>query len=327
MTESRRARSRARIPEMVPVDRVRAAVAGEQVDRVPFCVWHHFQPRADPRRFVRQTLDFFVGHDLDICKVMPDIPYPFPDDSIRKPEDWYLLGDTDPYDSTFGRQLEAIALLADQISGDTPILVTLFSPLTYAMRFAGREALRTHIEQHPVELHAGLTAIARNLARFSQAAIDGGADGIFLAVQGAGDRQLSAPEYGEFARPYELQVMRAALDGWLTTLHVHAASDLDITPFLSYGAPVLSWSDRLTGISLRQVREQAPDLCLMGGLSERGPLLDGSPDDLLAEMRDALHQVGGRRFILANGCSIPDETPNDRVRLARRLVDQLPAPK
>lgn len=326
MTESRRARNRARVPEMIPLERVRAAVAGDPVDRVPFCAWHHFRPRADPRALARQTLEFFAGFELDVCKVMPDIPYPFPDDSIRHPEDWYLVSEADPHDGNLGRQIEAVGLLADQLGGDTPILLTVFSPLTYAMKFAGRDRFREHVEQHSVQLHAALATIAANLSRFCQAALDAGADGIFLAVQGAGDKLLTPAEYGELARPYELQVLRAALDGWLTTLHVHASSGLDITPFLAYGAPVLSWSDRLTGISLREVREKAPNVCLMGGLSERGPLVDGTPEQLLAEMRDAVQQVGGRRLILANGCSIPDDTPSDRVRLARRLIDQLPAP-
>ena len=119
-------------------------------------------------------------------------------------------------------------------------------------------------------------------------------------------------------------MLRASQGGWLTTLHVHAASGLDIDPFLAYPAPVLSWSDRLTGISLRDVRRKAPEKCLMGGLSERGPITNGTASQILTEMKDALAQTdGGRRFILANGCSVPDDTPEDKLRLAREQVDKL----
>jgi uroporphyrinogen decarboxylase len=310
---------------MTKLERVRAAVTGEPVDRVPFCFWHHFKPRANPHALARHTLEFFGGFDLDIYKIMPDIPYPWPDDSIHRPEDWYLLPRTDPLDGNFGRQLRTIALLRDELFDSAPILVTVFSPYTYAARFAGRDSIGRHIKENPVDLHAGLGVIARNLALFCEAAIDAGADGVFLAVQGAGDDQLSAIEYAEFARPYELEVLRACLGGWLTTLHVHASSGLDIDPFMAYGAPVLSWSDRLTGISLREVRQKAPALCLMGGLSERGPITNGTPEQMLAEMTDALNQLdGGQRLILANGCSVPDDTDVEKLHSARAQVDRLP---
>jgi uroporphyrinogen decarboxylase len=319
-------RARARLPELTRMERVQAAVAGAPVDRVPFCFWHHFKPRASPRALAAATLEFFGGFDLDIYKIMPDIPYPFPDNSIRRAEDWYLLPRTEPFDGNFGRMLETVDILRAALADEAPILVTVFSPITYAMRFAGRENIRQHMAESPIDLHAGLGVIARNLTRFCEAAIETGADGVFLAVQGAGDNLLTAAEYGEFARPYELEVMRGCLSGWLTTLHVHAASGLDITPFLAYGAPVLSWSDRLTGISLRDVRARAPQLCLMGGISERGPITNGTGAEMLAEMRDAVQQVDGKRFILANGCSVPDDNPVDKLRTAREQVDRLPSP-
>jgi uroporphyrinogen decarboxylase len=313
---------------MSKMERVRAAVRGEPVDRVPFCFWHHFKPRANPRNLARATIEFFEQFDLDIFKVMPDIPYPFGDGSINRAEDWFLLPRTDPYDGNFGRMLETVSLVQDHLLDDAPVILTVFSPYTYAARFAGRDRVKHHIAENPVEMHAGLAVIAENLSRFCEAAIDGGADGVFLAVQGAGDNQLSAVEYAEFARPYELQVLRACQGGWLTTLHVHAASGLNIDPFLQYPAPVLSWSDRLTGVPLKEVRAKAPDQCLMGGISERGPITNGTGEQMLAEMKDALAQVnGGRRFILANGCSVPDDNPVEKLRAARAQVERLPTPR
>ncbi|HEY3082119.1 MAG TPA: uroporphyrinogen decarboxylase family protein [Chloroflexota bacterium] len=323
-TATRRRAPRARLPELTKMERVRAAVRGHEVDRVPFCFWHHFKPRANPHALAQATIEFFGGFDLDIFKIMPDIPYPFPDNSIHRGEDWYLLPETGPWEGNFGRQLQTVQLLRELLGDEAPILLTVFSPITYAMRFGGRDRIREHMTEHPVDLHAGLGVISRNLATSCEAAIDVGADGIFLAVQGAGDSLLTPAEYAEFARPYELHVLRASLGGWLTTLHVHAASGLDIEPFLAYPAPVLSWSDRLTGISLRDVRRKAPEKCLMGGLSERGPITNGTASQILAEMKDALAQTdGGRRFILANGCSVPDDTPEDKLRLAREQVDKL----
>src|SRR5262245_56991447 len=67
------------VPRITRADRVRAALAGEVLDRVPVCFWHHFKPEGSGRRQAELTLEFFDDKfDLDICKVMPDLPYPFP---------------------------------------------------------------------------------------------------------------------------------------------------------------------------------------------------------------------------------------------------------
>jgi len=310
--------------EMTKMERVRAAVAGKPVDRVPFVFWHHFRPHGNPHKLAQATVDFFGDFDLDIYKIMPDIPYPFRVNSIRSADDWLLVSKVDPYEDNLGRMVETVELVKAEVGDDVPVLVTVFSPFTYAMRFAGgADAIRQHIRENPVEVHAALGVLSRNIAGFCEAAINVGADGVFFAVQGAGDSILTPTEYGEFARPYDLHCLRAAAGGWLTTLHVHASSGLDITPFLAYPAPVLSWSDRLTGISLREVRAKAPAKCLMGGISERGPITNGTKEAIAAEMRDALNQVGKERFILANGCSVPDDNPESLLRAAREALDDI----
>jgi uroporphyrinogen decarboxylase len=58
----------------------------------------------------------------------------------------------------------------------------------------------------------------------------------------------------------------------------------------------------------------------MGGLDERGAVVRGDVAALEAEMRDAVRQTGGRRLILAGGCSVPDDIPADHLRSAARLI-------
>ena len=122
-------------------------------------------------------------------------------------------------------------------------------------------------------------------------------------------------------------VLEQAQSGWLNTVHVHAdptqtGDTLSLEWFVDYPVDVLSWSDRLTGPSLSEAM-RLTDKCLMGGLHERGPLTQGGEREIEQEMRDAVEQTHGRRLILANGCSVPDETPEEWLHLARRLVDQM----
>ena len=67
------------LDEMTRTERVMAAVRGEPVDRIPVCFWHHFHPSGSGTRLAEATLKFFdETFNLDILKIMPDIPYPFP---------------------------------------------------------------------------------------------------------------------------------------------------------------------------------------------------------------------------------------------------------
>ncbi|HXZ04051.1 MAG TPA: hypothetical protein VEH81_04415, partial [Ktedonobacteraceae bacterium] len=68
---------------MSPTQRVQAALVGEGVDRVPFCFWHHFKPDGSGQRMAELTMAFFrKKFDLDIVKIMPDLPYPAPEQAI-----------------------------------------------------------------------------------------------------------------------------------------------------------------------------------------------------------------------------------------------------
>jgi uroporphyrinogen decarboxylase len=304
--------------EMTKMERVRAALRGEPVDRIPFCFWHHFQPHGSPRRLADATLDFFTRFDLDIYKIMPDIHYPFPRNGITSADDWQLLEAVEPLEGNHGKLVRTVELVKSEVGDDAPVVLTVFSPLTRAIQFAGgAEGLRKHVEQNPVALHGGLGVLSRNLAYLCETAIEAGADGIFFAIQGIGDGILTPEQYAEFGRPYDLHCLRACGDGWLNILHAHASRDLLVDRFVDYPAEVLNYSDRLTGFSLKQMRERAPQFALMGGISEQGPITKGTREEMAAEMRDAMAQTGGQRFILANGCSVPNENPEDLLQVAR----------
>lgn len=309
---------------MTKRERVRAALAGQDVDRLPVAFWHHFRPHGSPRKLADATLDFFGRFDLDLFKIMPDIPYPFPRDAIRGADDWLLVSPLEMTEGNPGRMVRAAELVREALPNDEPLIVTMFSPLCYAMNFVGRDHIRQHLEEHPTRVHEALGIIAENLASYSSLLIASGADGVFFASQGAGDNLLTREQYQEFGVPYDLEVLRGAEDGWLNVLHIHGFENLMVDLFYQYPAQVFSWSDRLSGRSLREVRAHAPEVCLMGGLSEKGPITTANRAELAQEMRDAIAQTGGgRRLILANGCSVPDDIDERGLTVTRELANEM----
>jgi uroporphyrinogen decarboxylase len=307
-------------------ERVRAALAGNPVDRVPLCFWHHFQPAGSGARMAQLTWEFF--HDkfeLDILKIMPDLSYPEPESNITAAELSKLpaLGLDTP---NFQEQLTCIRQLRTQAGADYPIILTIFSPLTYALQWIGKEKVVAAARQNPQAFEQGLAIIAENLRGLSAAAIDAGASGIFFSCMGATNQHFTPGEYAHFGRPYDLQALAGASQGWLNIIHVHAdpeqeGDEIYFENFADYPVQVISWSDRLTGPSLSEAISLT-DKCLMGGLAERGPLTHGSEVELENEIIGAVAQTRGLHLILANGCSIPDDTPENWLSAARRLVDQ-----
>ena len=310
-------------------ERVHAAIKGQPVDRVPLVFWHHFKPEGSGQRLAEMTLDFFIGKfQLDIVKIMPDLPYPAPAQPITQTSQWRDLPrlSVDNTES-FQQQLVCIRAIRARLGNDYPLILTLFSPLTTMMRFVGKPTAQQQLRADPESFEAGMKTVAANLSDLMKAAIDAGASGIFFSSMGATNADLTREEYARYGRPYDLQALEGAQGGWLNIVHVHADPDqsgdqIYFDAFTDYPVSVISWSDKLTGPSLSEAFKMT-DKGLMAGLAERGPLTHGDETALASEMRTAVSEVNGQRLILANGCSVPDDTPERWLHEARRIVDTL----
>lgn len=308
---------------MTSSERVHAAVKGEPVDRVPLCFWHHFKPEGSGERMAEMTMEFFrTKFDLDIVKIMPDLPYPNP-----HPLHWSMAPRLGLDTPGFQQQLICIQILRNALGPDFPLILTLFSPFTYAIRFLGKADAIEQARQDFDHFARGLESVALNLRTLMNAAIDAGASGIFFSCMGATNIDLKRDEYARIARPFDLMALEGAQNGWLNIVHVHAdpsqeGDEIYFESFTDYPVSVMSWSDRLTGPNLAEALTMTGK-CLMAGMTERGPLTHGSEVELENEIMAAITETKGRRLILANGCSVPDDVDEQWLHLARRLVDQL----
>src|SRR5579859_2054541 len=170
---------------MTPGERVRAAIKGESVDRVPLCFWHHFKPEGSGEKLADLTMEFFVNKfKLDIVKIMPDLPYPAPSTPLSHADQLRFLPRLELATPMFREQLLCIRTIRARLGPDYPLLLTLFSPMTYALRFMGKQQAIQQVRQHPDAFTEGLSTIASNLHRLTEAAIDAGVSGIFLSCMG-----------------------------------------------------------------------------------------------------------------------------------------------
>jgi uroporphyrinogen decarboxylase len=309
--------------DMQARERLQAVLRGDPVDRPPLALWHHFRSSRTPAELAQATVDFFGRLELDIFKVMPDLPYPEPEGGLSEAAAWRDLPLL-PDDSGRLAEIAETVALVRQARPDAAIVQTVFSPLATAIRLVGgRDRLADHLEEDARAVHQGLAVIADNLARLGAACIRRGADGMYFATAGQADGLFDARTYASIGRPYDLQALAGCGAGWLNVVHMHGGAQLNWDWAADYPAQVFSWSDRQTGVPLAEVAQRLPARTVMGGIDEFGAIMRGDMDAVAAEMHDAVRQMGGRRLILAGGCSVPDEIDEAHLAATRRLVDQL----
>lgn len=302
---------------------MQAVLRGEAADRPPLALWHHFRPSAGPSALAQATVDFFGRLDLDIFKIMPDLPYPVPEGGLPTAAAWGALPRLEAGSGRMAEIVETVALVR-KARPDAAIVQTLFSPLATAMRLVGgRDQLVEHLEQDSAAVEHGIGVVADNLAGLCAECLRQGADGIYFATAGQGEGLFAEAAYARLGRPHDLRVLNACGAGWLNVLHMHGESQLHWEWTTDYPVQVFSWSDRLTGIPLATVAARLGERTVMGGINEFGAIVRGDLDELAGEMGDAVRQMSGRRLILAGGCSVPDEIDEANLAAARRLVDEI----
>jgi uroporphyrinogen decarboxylase len=319
--------------------RIEAALRHGPVDRVPLSLWRHFH-REDrmPQKLAEATLSLAREYDLDLVKLTPcgmyavedwarerivfpgtdhDPPY-LPRPAVDSPAGWRRLPILEPAAGALGRELAAVRLVAAGLGGETPFLMTVFSPLTLAYKLAG-EAVVEHLREHPADLHAGLEVLTGTTARFAQAALQAGADGLFFATQLAGHRWLTPSEYGEFGERYDLAVLEAVAGreettSRITVLHLHG-QDIFFDLANRYPVQAVSWHDHETAPNLAKAR-QLTDRAFITGL-DRDLVGDGPVAAIQAQVREAVAQTGRKGLILAPSCVIPTTAPAAHLQAVR----------
>jgi uroporphyrinogen decarboxylase len=321
---------------MTKRERVTAALRGDPVDRVPVGFWgHDFVREWTAQGLAVAMLEPARRYDYDFMKVNPRATYYAeawgcvyrPSRSFGPPEveRWLLhqaadlraVGRLGGADGPFAEQLEALRLIREGLDNELSFVQTVFSPLSVVGRLAnGREAVQRWMEEAPDSLHAALACVSETLADYARACVDAGADGIFFATtEWATTDALTPEQYETFGRRYDLPVLRAVAGAPMNILHVCRPHNL-LERLLDYPGAAVNWAAHAPGnASLADVQGKT-DKAVMGGVDERHALLTGTPDEVRAQVRDALRQTGGRRFLLSAGCSIAPETPQANLRAA-----------
>ena len=147
------------VVDMSKRDRLMAAVAGNEVDRPPVALWRHF-PGDDqrPSDLAAATVAFQRRWDWDLVKVTPASSFCVRDWGVEdrwvgnsegtrdytrravvEPEDWNRLTALDARSGSLGGQLRCLEQIRAELDEGTPVIQTIFSPMSQAKNLAGNE--------------------------------------------------------------------------------------------------------------------------------------------------------------------------------------------
>jgi uroporphyrinogen decarboxylase len=293
---------------MTHKERVDKALRGESLDRPPFTFWHHFGLK-DAEAHAAATLAFHRDYRTDIVKVMSDFPYPKPGG------DWWQLKVND---NPFPQQIRALELIRDGLKGDAYFVETIFNSWTVAEKLSSpQEVLRLKAE-NPQALLDALEAITASQVKHVKKALAIGASGAFLAVANAQEGMLSSDDYRKFSAPFDRRILAAAGGAKLTTLHIHGATTR-MELFRDLPAPVINYPVQTTGVPVSDMRKLFSAVLATGIDDVKYRTLTSAQ---ITQQWQTAQSQAGNKFILAPGCSVPNESTPEELR---RLPDLLHA--
>ena len=321
---------------MTKVERIKAALRGDVVDRLPYGFWTHM-PNIDhdPDQLAEATAAFSTRLDVDFVKAMPNGFYCVEDwgceidfseiarggvgrvvrQAVSVPADWARLAALNPAHGAMGRELRHLSQLTQRVGADVPVLATAFSPLTIANKLSNG-AHRAHLASHPDAVMQGLEMITQVTCDFVRAAIDSGCAGLFFATQDATHKAFDETSYRRYAEPFDHRVLQAAREagGWFNVLHMHG-DDVLFDVLKDYPVHALNWHIGETPPAISEYRARGGQRPIVGGL-QRGHITSGNLDAVYNDIDVAAAQTQKRGLIIAPACVIRhplDETVLQKI--------------
>lgn len=323
-------------------DRVLASLAGDPVDRPPMSFWGHAYDReSSARDLAESTLEQHQRHDWDFVKLNPrgsyhgepwGLSFEYPGGRAGKPQrtsfplhtldDARRLRPVAGDAGALGEQLEAIRLVRAGLPDDVLLVATVFSPLAIVTDLSeSTAAVEQAIADEPGSVRAALEAVTETFEDFVPRALAAGADGIYFATVewASAERPWTAAQYRAFTGPYDMRVLARAQGAVFNVLHVCRPRNF-LPALADYPVAAVSWDATADGNLDLRAGQEIVRRAVIGGIGHDDALVAADDALALSQLERGFALTGGRRWIVAPGCSIHPNTPPERLDALRDAV-------
>jgi uroporphyrinogen decarboxylase len=296
------------------IERVRAALAGETVDRVPASFWFHFPPaQAHGEASIQAHTAYYRASGIDFLKVMNEHPY-HANVNIKTPADWRQVRPAPLSSLFYQEQLDEIKGILDEVGAECLVITTLFGPFASG-NHTSDHMVTEHLRADPDWVNQGLAAIADSLAEFALACVDAGASGIYYSAQGGEEGRFTEQEFLHYIKPHDLTVLNAVQDhGEFHLLHI-CKDRIRLPLYADYPGHAVNWAATKNNLNLNEGRELF-QRTVVGGMDDRGIVVNGSPAAIRAAVRQVIADFGAKGLILGADCTFPTDIAVSNIRTA-----------
>jgi len=294
------------------IERVRAALNGQEVDRVPAGFWLHYPNGGD--QAVKPHLEYYRETGVDFFKVMNGTHYQL-DVSIDAASDWARVRPTSIKANFYQRQLDLIKRVVDGLKGECMIMTTVFNPYHHGTHSTSEALFDEHLRTDPKSATQAMEAMAETDIAYIEACFNAGVDGIYYSIQGGEHDRFSEELYVEAVKKTDLLVVNSFKDrGEFNTLHL-CGSNMRLDHYADYPSHAINWDVKNNAVSLKEGGEKF-GRAVLGGINNRGPIINGTKEEIVAEVKGAIEGFGRKGLLLGADCTLPTTTPYANVRAA-----------
>lgn len=237
---------------------------------------------------------------------------------IDSPADWLSLPDFSKTQPPLLQEIVgACRLVYQEIQDKTPIMSTVFCPVSQAIQMAGLPVFLQHAAEHPEKLLAGIEQITRNTLFIINELMKAGSKGIYFVTQHMRHGAISPEMYKAFGEAPDTQCLNACKDLLYNIFHIHG-SDI----FLSLG-------DIPANCYIHY--EYAPQINLPTAILDKysSKILVGIPSNEMAQCVNdeqipqlIINQSSGN--MITCGCVLPLDFPDENIVKWIRVSKNIP---
>lgn len=335
--------------EMTKRERFIKALSNQQVDRPLVATWCHFlEEEREPETLAATTVAYATKFDWDWIKYNPR--------AIYLPEAWGNEYDYSAFEWVFPKLTKSVLSsradlenfpsvlptdvepFLDQIRGiklvqealpDTPVVATVFSPLSVLLLMAGLPistdgfantsfttmTMQELFVDNAEQVDRILPVIADALARYFVELDAAGVDGVFFATTSTA-ALFTEEQFDRFSTPYDRMVLEAAgnLKIILHTCGDHARPEF----FANYPIDALSWDTHAEG-NLSIVEGSSIDLPKACGVS-RHAFDNGDVPAVISQVERAMGANQSVPFLLSPDCAVKSATSETVLHAFRKTL-------
>ena len=331
---------------MSKYDLIKETFLGNLGEQIPIALWkHHPETDRTPEGLAKAEIDFHKLLDHDLLKISFFGHFPCIDfgctavydgattgsttltsAAINDVSDWETLEPLDVNAGELGNQIRAVELIQRYAHGVVPTMATVFDPAMVADKISDKN-FNIYADEHPEILKGALDIITDVMIDFARATIDAGADGIFLASQHSTQSSVSDRQYKEFVYPYDLKLLsRVRGKAKFIVLHLHAREENEEIRFEKIaktpGVSGVNWEDQSSALSLKKGKKLFRG-AVLGGIDHNGVFRTQDAEAAQKQVCDAIDAAGPTRLIVAPGCVITTDTPQENIIAVRDAVREI----